>query len=824
MLLEYAYAGCPVDCGPDWTKDQLEAAITRGSHPSAKVPEAAQACHDEAMQRVLDGCCRLVPWKQIRDNPPHNLKISPIAAIPHKSRKFRMILDLAFRLKVNNERITSVNEASDKTLAPQHAMYELGNVIPRIIHTMANAPNTGIPFLFSKIDLKDGYWRMVVNKRDAWNFAYVLPAITATDEPTLVIPDSLQMGWSESPPFFCAATETARDVAAKALRTNSQANPHPMEHVMMNIDWTTIPAHTTEPHLTKFLTLMEVYVDDFIALVQSTNPHHLRKVSRHLLHAIDSVFPDPAVTGSKMGPAISTKKLIAEGTWETRKEILGWLLDGIARTIELPQRKVDALLTTIKTIRRSPRPVRLNEFQQLHGKLQFCSISIPGGKALLGPLDKIIARTIATQRTSIKINDTAKLLLSDWAALITLTRTRPTHVNELVEHTPTYRGFVDAAKWGVGGVWFGGTRTLQPFVWFLPWPTAVRDQFCSSTNKTGAITISDLELMGIFLHFLALEEYTKWTSQPLKHQSVAIWCDNLPAVAWTYKFRTATSQVAARILRAFAVRLHATHSALLNIQHISGSYNIMADMASREHSTDPTTFLTNFTQHFPPPQNNFWTLFQFGPTLASKAFSELHPKPSQLASWRRLKRRGGVFGKLGTNGYTPISPACPTTSSATQHPTNNNCWLPSPTMCDPAAFLAANAKFEPKLSKWRFAPSARPSNWMENLTHWKARKAAIQRRSNNSWKATKEPTRPPNPALPYPSRSRDTSTSPDQHPRAPKRKRLEKWPSSPFSTSSASENTRIRPTTSALNRSQSQTSRFGPAHKDYQLTPDDKPS
>ena len=156
MLLRYAQAGCPVDCGRNWTPQELQAAVDRGAHPSAQTPDAATACRREALERVADGCCKVVKWKDIKTNPPPNLKISPIAAIPHKSRQFRMILDLSFSLKVNGAPIQSVNDASDKTLAPQHAMYELGNVIPRIIHTMAAAPNTGIPFLFSKVDLKDG--------------------------------------------------------------------------------------------------------------------------------------------------------------------------------------------------------------------------------------------------------------------------------------------------------------------------------------------------------------------------------------------------------------------------------------------------------------------------------------------------------------------------------------------------------------------------------------------------------------------------------------------------------------------------------------------
>ena len=58
---------------------------------------------------------------------------------------------------MRQQRLESVNEASNKDLAPQHSMFELGNVIPRIIWEMAKAPENGIPLLFTKIDLKDGY-------------------------------------------------------------------------------------------------------------------------------------------------------------------------------------------------------------------------------------------------------------------------------------------------------------------------------------------------------------------------------------------------------------------------------------------------------------------------------------------------------------------------------------------------------------------------------------------------------------------------------------------------------------------------------------------
>ena len=84
--------------------------------------------------------------------------------------------------------------------------------------------------MFSKFDIKDGFWRMVCEARQEWNFAYVLPSLI--DEPVeIVVPSALQMGWAMSPPFFCAASETARDVAAfYATKPMGSLPTHPLEH------------------------------------------------------------------------------------------------------------------------------------------------------------------------------------------------------------------------------------------------------------------------------------------------------------------------------------------------------------------------------------------------------------------------------------------------------------------------------------------------------------------------------------------------------------------------------------------------------------------
>ena len=95
LLLELATMGCHMDIGEAWTMEMLEKAITKGAHLSAMDPIPAAQLREETLQKVAQGYARLVSWAELKWNPPKTLKISPIAAIPHKSQGFRMILDLS---------------------------------------------------------------------------------------------------------------------------------------------------------------------------------------------------------------------------------------------------------------------------------------------------------------------------------------------------------------------------------------------------------------------------------------------------------------------------------------------------------------------------------------------------------------------------------------------------------------------------------------------------------------------------------------------------------------------------------------------------------
>ena len=88
LLLQYATSGCPAPVTDPFPLSALEAAIARGAHPSATAPKAAAALRKEVQEKVAQGYARLIPWTDLRQNLPTNIRISPIAAIPHKSRDF----------------------------------------------------------------------------------------------------------------------------------------------------------------------------------------------------------------------------------------------------------------------------------------------------------------------------------------------------------------------------------------------------------------------------------------------------------------------------------------------------------------------------------------------------------------------------------------------------------------------------------------------------------------------------------------------------------------------------------------------------------------
>jgi len=81
--------------------------------------------------------------------------------VDHKSHKYRAILDLSFELKTLGMEFPSVND-STRITAPQYSMRQWGKVLPRLIETMAAAALQDENIMSSKLDMKNGFWRMVL--------------------------------------------------------------------------------------------------------------------------------------------------------------------------------------------------------------------------------------------------------------------------------------------------------------------------------------------------------------------------------------------------------------------------------------------------------------------------------------------------------------------------------------------------------------------------------------------------------------------------------------------------------------------------------------
>ena len=397
-----------------------------------------------------------------------------------------------------------------------------------------------------------------------------------------------------------------------------------------------------------FLHMLEVFVDDFVQLAQTTNEEALRHCSRAVLHGIHSVFPPPKVTGHIGADPVSVKKLLkGEGVWAVRKEILGWVMDGSTMCIELSNKKQETILEDLKQALKKKRGLRFKNFEKLVGKLRHASIGIPAGKYLFGPINRLISihpKVIYWDRAPV-----AWQAMKDWGQLIKEATSEPTHVKELVVGDASYKGTLDASGEGAGGVWLPGTKALAPVVWRVEWPQDIKDALITWDNPRGTITNSDLEMAAELLGWLVLESLV-----PLRHEHVGLCSDNSATVAWQMRGASRRSVVANRLLRVLAIRMRKNRASPLVTRHLAGKRNHLGDIPSRSfgykkewHFEKDKQFVTYFNQTFPLPNKNTWTGFRLNSAVVTKVTRELLTQGSLMAEWRQLPTIGTRFGKIG---------------------------------------------------------------------------------------------------------------------------------------------------------------------------------
>ena len=138
-------------------------------HQSLKMPFDNWGMRQK--KKIKDRYARVVKWVTIKDNIPKKLKLLPVAMIPHKSKKYRCILDLSFTLHEKGKTFTSVNATTNKH-TPTQAMSQLGHCLSWLVATMADNYNPKCPFMFTKLDIKTDFGK--------WKFQTWMPGIFAT--------------------------------------------------------------------------------------------------------------------------------------------------------------------------------------------------------------------------------------------------------------------------------------------------------------------------------------------------------------------------------------------------------------------------------------------------------------------------------------------------------------------------------------------------------------------------------------------------------------------------------------------------------------------
>jgi hypothetical protein len=129
LLKQWATFGCPTHTGQPWSKEEIWVAVARGPHQSALSPAAIMHFAAEAAKKVCTKHACIVAWEEIKDDPPKQLKILPIATIPHKSKDFRSILDLSFRLRLANGGVRAAVNNTTKRTAPKGAIDQIGECL-----------------------------------------------------------------------------------------------------------------------------------------------------------------------------------------------------------------------------------------------------------------------------------------------------------------------------------------------------------------------------------------------------------------------------------------------------------------------------------------------------------------------------------------------------------------------------------------------------------------------------------------------------------------------------------------------------------------------
>jgi hypothetical protein len=252
--------------------------------------------------------------------------------------------------------------------------------------------------------------------------------------------------------------------------------------------------------------MTEVYIDNFMSVIIPHSKQQLRHTARATMMGIHDVFPPNDLDEND---PISLKKLLkGDGQYSTEKCLFGFDFNGDDKTLWLEDAKQQALLTILhgwlRTACHTNLGIPFSEFKSVIAKIRHAFTSIPAGRGLLLPCNRLLKKRL--QFVYLSTNATLYEAIENIQTLLQESTTAPTCCRKLITAWSDYIGVCNAFGHGIGGIIIGKNSECPPTVFQYQWPEEITTALQTQKNPKGTITYLDLKTAGLLLLWLIMEK------------------------------------------------------------------------------------------------------------------------------------------------------------------------------------------------------------------------------------------------------------------------------------------------------------------------------
>lgn len=570
------------------------------------------------------------------------VRVSPLGVVDEP--KFRIIHDLTFASASRS----SVNHDTDFSQAPECLLgHVLTDIVKRVLF-LRQLHGVAAEIMLCRVDVKEAFRQVHVAPSGASAFTYVF-------EGQAVVDLRCQFGWRSAPGFWSLSSSalehshthtsfqtsmvTAEGAAAVQLvkvvppEAGRAAIPVPADCRPVDGEG----GYAGSPYWVRY------YVDDGV-LVEV----RFFKDGRRCLRAVQSLASDHfRLLGSRgtQDPLLSPSKITH---FETRLEVLGWVLDTQQLTITMTTHKQEKLARLLHVWPTSRKVATARQVSQLTGFLMHVSFALRPGKFFVGRLVAAAGQPSSAVFTSGAPDPNKRLVLGTmfhdeldfWRWFVNRGLTSRggflcSPMFHVVSRPPDLCIFTDASPRAVGGYC---QQTGHVFRYDLS--DAEQSRFIGSSKHVKGvndISINVLELLGMFMGAWLLAGQQRDVPR-VEHGCVLLRGDNEASVAWIQRCRGGKEPRSGALMRMLGA-LEVSSGWCFQALHVPGVLNSTADGISRWEPGEVLTNLRATAPHVP------WQVVSLG--AAGRALCSSVLATSSSAELLRARLSGLTWGFLG---------------------------------------------------------------------------------------------------------------------------------------------------------------------------------